>query len=134
MQNRAAWQKQLSKRVKVLTEAEVRDRAPSDPKLACPIDRKLFREAVKTPCCSTTYCEECIQSHLLERDFVCPNCERKVPGLDKLHKDLETRTAVATYIEKVIEDSKHAEDGADGPADQPMVVSQAWHCNPSSLT
>jgi protein MPE1 len=107
----------------VLTEAEVRERPPSDPKLACPIDRKLFREAVKTPCCSTTYCEECLQSHLLERDFACPACERKVPGLDKLQKDLDARKEVAAYIERAIEASKHGDDDADGPAEPHITVS-----------
>jgi protein MPE1 len=100
----------------------VRERTPSNPNLACPIDHKLFRDAVKTPCCATTYCEDCIQSHLLERDFVCPNCERKVPGLDKLQRDLEARKNVSAYIEKAIEDSKKGEDLIDGATDnQPSV-------------
>ncbi|KXN87414.1 hypothetical protein AN958_08845 [Leucoagaricus sp. SymC.cos] len=102
----AAWQKQVSSRVKGLTAAEVRDKAPTDPSLACPIDNKLFRDAVKTPCCGKHYCEECIQTHLLERDFTCPNCSKKIPSLDKLIVDKPMRTKVSDYIEKAIEDSK----------------------------
>ncbi|KAF5383655.1 hypothetical protein D9615_003664 [Tricholomella constricta] len=101
----ASWQKQVS-RVKALTAADVRERTPTDASLACPIDNKLFRDAVKTPCCGTLYCEECIQTHLLERDFICPNCAKKVASLDKLVVDKPTRTKVADYIEKAIEDSK----------------------------
>ncbi|KAL4072786.1 DWNN domain-containing protein [Scleroderma yunnanense] len=101
----ASWQKQVS-RMKGLTVADVRERAPTDPTLACPIDNRLFRDAVKTPCCETSYCEECIQTHLLERDFVCLNCGKKMASLDKLVVDKPMRTKVADYIDKVIEQSK----------------------------
>ncbi|KAJ7091409.1 DWNN domain-containing protein [Mycena belliarum] len=107
----ASWQKQVS-RPKGLTVAEVRDRMPNDPSLVCPIDSKLFRDAVKTPCCGTHYCEECIQTHLLERDFVCPNCAKKIASLDKLVMDKPMRTKVTDYIEVVIEESKK-EGGTD---------------------
>lgn len=107
----AAWQKQVSSRAKGLTSAEIREKAPTDPSLACPIDNKLFREAVKTPCCGKHYCEECIQTHLLERDFVCPNCSKKVPSLDKLIVDKPMRTKVSDYIDKAIEESKR--EGAE---------------------
>jgi protein MPE1 len=101
----------------VLTEIDVRERAPSDPTLACPIDNKLFRDAIKTPCCGTVYCEDCIQTHLLEHDFVCPNCGQKIPSLDKLAKDSEARQRVAAYIEKTIEASRNQpEDAPEGAA------------------
>ncbi|KAJ6518863.1 DWNN domain-containing protein [Mycena sanguinolenta] len=106
----ASWQKQVSSR-KGLTVAEVRERTTNDPSLVCPIDGKLFRDAVKTPCCETHYCEECIQTHLLERDFICPNCTKKIASLDKLVVDKPMRTKVADYIESVIEESK--KEGSD---------------------
>ncbi|KAJ6515105.1 DWNN domain-containing protein [Mycena vitilis] len=105
----ASWQKQVS-RPKGLTVAEVRERTSNDPALVCPIDNKLLRDAVKTPCCGTHYCEECIQTHLLERDFICPNCAKKIASLDKLVVDKPMRTKVTDYIESVIEESK--KDGA----------------------
>ncbi|KAF8967620.1 DWNN domain-containing protein [Flammula alnicola] len=110
----ASWQKQVA-RSKGLTAAEVREKAPTDSSLACPIDNKLFRDAVKTPCCNKAYCEECIQTYLLERDFTCPNCAKKIPSLDKLFIDKPTRTKVADYIEKAIEESKRegGEEGTD---------------------
>ncbi|KAG7093660.1 hypothetical protein E1B28_007321 [Marasmius oreades] len=100
-----SWQKRVS-RSKGLTAAEIRDRPPSDPTLTCPVDSKLFRDAVKTPCCGTLYCEDCIQTHLLERDFICLNCAKKIPSLDKLIVDKATRTKVNEYIESAVEDSK----------------------------
>ena len=103
--NRVSWQKQVS-RSKGLSVADVRERPPTDPTLACPIDNRLFRDAVKMPCCGAAYCEECIQTHLLERDFVCPNCGKKIPSLDKLVVDKPMRTKVADHIDKVIEQSK----------------------------
>lgn len=107
----ASWQKQVS-RPKGLTVAEVRERPSTDPSLVCPIDNKLFRDAVKTPCCGTAYCEECIQTHLLERDFICPNCAKKVASLDKLVMDKPMRIKVTDYIEKAIEESKKEEESA----------------------
>jgi len=103
--DRASWKKQVT-RSKALTAAEVREKPPSDVSLVCPIDNKLFRDAVKTPCCSKAYCEECIQTHLLERDFVCPNCEKKILSLDKLIPDKVIRAKVSDYIEKKIEESR----------------------------
>ncbi|KAJ4466124.1 DWNN domain-containing protein [Lentinula edodes] len=105
----ASWQKQVSRTNKVLTAAEVRDRnTPSDLTLVCPIDNKLFRDAVETPCCGTSYCEDCIQTHLLERDFICPNpnCGKKIASLDKLSPNHEKRRRVSEYIQKAIEDSR----------------------------
>ncbi|KAK0467056.1 DWNN domain-containing protein [Desarmillaria tabescens] len=101
----ASWQKQVS-RTKALTAADVRERVPTDASLVCSIDNKLFRDAVKTPCCGTLYCEECIQTHLLERDFICPNCAKKIASLDELAADKPMRTQVTDYIEKAIETSK----------------------------
>lgn len=122
---RASWQKQVS-RSKGLTAAEVREKVPSDASLACPIDNKLFRDAVKTPCCGKAYCEECIQTHLLERDFICPNCSKKIASLDKLLADKPMRTKVADYIEKAMEESKKDggadESGRDGNTQQVIVL------------
>jgi hypothetical protein len=108
---RASWQKQVS-RPKGLTAAEVRERPPTDLSLVCPIDNKLIRDAVKTPCCDKQYCEECIQTHLLERDFVCPNCGKKIGSLDKLVVDKPMRTKVNDYVDKAVEDSKKESDEA----------------------
>ncbi|TBU27286.1 DWNN domain-containing protein [Dichomitus squalens] len=108
----ASWQKQVT-RHKGLTEADIRERPPTDPSLQCPMDGKLFRDAVKTPCCGTLYCEECVQTHLLERDFLCPNCARKIPSLDKLIVDKPTRARVHDYVDSEIERSRQEAERAD---------------------
>jgi len=74
--------------------------------LVCPIDNRLFRDAVKTPCCEKAYCEECIQTHLLEHDFVCPNCQKKIASLDKLVINKPLRTRVGDYVDKAVEESR----------------------------
>ncbi|KZP25545.1 DWNN-domain-containing protein [Athelia psychrophila] len=119
----AAWQKQVT-RAKGLTAAEVRERTPTDPSLVCPIDSKLFRDAVKTPCCGTHYCEECIQTHLLERDFLCPNCGKKIASLDKVVMDKPTRTKVLEYIEKTVEESKKEAEEENGSANESAAVGE----------
>ncbi|EIW58798.1 DWNN-domain-containing protein, partial [Trametes versicolor FP-101664 SS1] len=111
----ASWQKQVS-RHKGLTEADIRERPPSDPSLACQIDGKLLRDAVKTPCCGTLFCEECVQTHLLERDFLCPNCARKIPSLDKLVVDKPTRARVHDFIDAEVERSRQEAERQDRAA------------------
>lgn len=122
----AAWQKQVT-RPKGLTEADIRERKPTDPSLICPIDNRLFRDAVKTPCCEKAYCEECIQTHLLENDFSCPNCQNKVTSLDKLIVNKPLRTRVGDYIDKAMDESrKEAEaSGSTGTPTQSTSTPEA---------
>jgi hypothetical protein len=107
---RVSWQKQTVKS-KALSEAEVRERPSKDPSIVCPIDNRILRDAVKTPCCGTAYCEDCIQTHLLDKDFICPLCGAKVASLDKLAIDRPMRRKVADYIAKEIEASQREEEG-----------------------
>ncbi|KAI9459043.1 DWNN-domain-containing protein [Russula earlei] len=106
----ASWQKQTIKS-KALSEAEIRERPSKDPSIVCAIDKRILRDAVKTPCCGTAYCEDCIQTHLLEKDFICPCCGSKVASLDKLAIDRLMRRRVADYIAKEMEASQKEEDG-----------------------
>jgi hypothetical protein len=107
---RASWQRQTVKS-KALSEAEVRERPSKDPSIVCPIDNRILRDAVKTPCCGTAYCEDCIQTHLLDKDFICPLCGTKVASLDKLAIDRPMRRKVADYIAKEVEASQREEEG-----------------------
>ncbi|OCF37220.1 protein MPE1 [Kwoniella heveanensis BCC8398] len=103
------WQKQAAAKPRALTGADVRDAQPLDASITCPICKKLVWEAVRTPCCSTAYCEECITTYLVEHDFECPNCESKVPSLDKLAPDAELREKVGKYVDGEVERSKEEE-------------------------
>ena len=64
--------------------------------LECSIDKRLFVEPTKTPCCQATYCLECITDALLENDLQCPACSTN----DILIDDLIPDTAKAADIRK----------------------------------
>ncbi|KAN0063169.1 Protein mpe1 [Thecaphora frezii] len=93
-------------RSKLLTQSDVYQSVPTDSSLACPLCSKLLRDAVQTPCCSTRYCEECIQTHLLEHDFTCAECDKRISDLEKLKTDDETRQKVREYVRQAIEKSE----------------------------
>jgi len=61
----------------------------------------------------------------LERDFVCPNCSKKIPSLDKLIADKPMRMQVTDYIDKAIEESKKegVEDQSGKAGDVFVLVS-----------
>jgi protein MPE1 len=114
---------------------------PEDPDLTCPIDSKLLRDAVKTPCCSTSFCEPCITKYLTEHDFVCPECESKVKSLEKLKPDEDRRQRVADYVQEMVHASKEAdaevvakdENAGDSPKDVPAVeVTEAEKTEPAA--
>jgi len=96
---------------KALSEAEVRERPSKDLSIVCPIDNRIFLDAVKVPCCETAYCDGCVQTHLLESDFICPHCGSSVGPLDKLAVDKPMRGKVADYIMKEIEASQREGHG-----------------------
>jgi protein MPE1 len=66
----------------------------------CQICGKLVKDATRTPCCKKLYCDQCIQSALLESDFVCPGCGANEVLLQDLKPDEEVRGQIAEYIKK----------------------------------
>ena len=65
--------------------------------LECSIDKRLFVEPTKTPCCHSTYCHECIVNALLENDLRCPNCSAENILIDNLELDNETIAKIQSY-------------------------------------
>ena len=57
--------------------------------LECSIDKRLFLEPVKAPCCGKTYCNECITTQLIESDLICPGCSTESVLIDNLVPDDE---------------------------------------------
>jgi protein MPE1 len=49
---------------------------------------------------------------LLESDFICPKCSKKIHSLDDLVVDKPMRTRVGDYIDKVIKEHNEAEAAA----------------------
>ncbi|CBQ67722.1 conserved hypothetical protein [Sporisorium reilianum SRZ2] len=126
-----SWRKNRV-RTKPLTQSDVYQSAPTDTSLACPLCSKLLRDAVVTPCCKTKYCEECIQTHLLEHEFTCAECDKRIADLEQLQPDQETRKKVKEYVKETIEQSEKeiqeesskaqqadSNDKADGKAGSP---------------
>ncbi|GAA5895226.1 cleavage polyadenylation factor subunit MPE1 [Sporobolomyces salmoneus] len=91
-----------------LSASDVQNLAPTDPDLTCPICSKLLREAVLTPCCSTSFCDECVSNALLDNDMLCPECETRVKNLEKLKPDEGRRERAKKYVEEMVEASKEA--------------------------
>ena len=60
-----------------------------DKGLECPIDKRLFVNPVKTPCCQKTFCHDCITNALLENDLRCPECSTEGVSFDNLTPDSE---------------------------------------------
>ncbi|EPS37844.1 hypothetical protein H072_8396 [Dactylellina haptotyla CBS 200.50] len=99
--DKASWElfQQKTKAAGLTGAAAAEARVLEEKGLACPIDNKLFKDAVKTPCCGKTYCDDCIQNALVESDLVCPNCDTKDVLLDRLITDTETREKVKEYLD-----------------------------------
>ena len=83
--------------------------------LECPIDKRLFVDPVKTPCCGKTYCNECIENALVNSDLVCPNCQTEGVLLDDLNTDEEMLKSIKAYeIEKAA--ARKAKDKSKSPS------------------
>lgn len=71
-----------------------------DKGLECSIDKRLFVEPTKTPCCQKTYCLECITDALLENDLRCPACSTDNILIDDLKPDNGKAAEVRKYEEE----------------------------------
>ncbi|OTB09007.1 hypothetical protein M426DRAFT_50994 [Hypoxylon sp. CI-4A] len=65
--------------------------------LLCSIDKRMFIEPMKTPCCEKTYCNDCITNALIESDFICPGCQTDGVLIDDLQPDDEMSTKIQNY-------------------------------------
>ena len=65
--------------------------------LECPIDKRLFVEPVKTPCCGKTYCHDCVENALAESDLICPNCAKEGVLIDDLATDEDMVEKIRNY-------------------------------------
>ena len=70
--------------------------------LECPIDKRMFVEPTKTPCCKTTFCKECITNALLENDLRCPECSTDDILIDSLIVDDEVVAKIKDYEEEKV--------------------------------
>ena len=80
------------------TAAALGDKELQDRGLECPIDKRIFIDPMKTPCCEKTYCNDCITNALIESDFTCPGCQTDGVLIDDLKPDDETSTKIKEYL------------------------------------
>ncbi|BGP37349.1 Protein mpe1 [Rhodotorula kratochvilovae] len=91
-----------------LSAHDIQNLAPTDPDLTCPVCSKLLRDATLTPCCNTSFCDECVTNALLDNDMLCPECETRVKSLEKLKPDEDRRERCKKYVDDTLEASKEA--------------------------
>ena len=135
-----AWKKHLEQ-VKASEAAQkhqqVGNKELQDRGLECPIDKRLFVDPMKTPCCGKTYCHNCIENALLESDLTCPGCEMENVSLERLEPDEDMKKKIKDYeAEKVsgTQRSRSPTVAADSPEAKasPALVSREG--TPSSTT
>jgi protein MPE1 len=78
--------------------AALGDKELQDRGLECPIDKRIFIDPMKTPCCEKTYCNDCITNALIESDFTCPGCQTDGVLIDDLKPDTETSAKITEYL------------------------------------
>lgn len=91
-------------------DQELRDRG-----LECPIDKRMFVDPMKTPCCGKTYCRDCIENALLGNDFVCPGCSSDNVLVDNLVADEEMVTKMKSYEEEKAQAKKEEKEKSATP-------------------
>ncbi|MCJ1477908.1 hypothetical protein MMC13_006582 [Lambiella insularis] len=83
-------------------KASLGDKELQDKGLECSLDKHLFIDPTKTPCCQTTYCHECITNALLDDDLQCPSCGREGILIDDLVSDTEMIAKIRSYEEQKV--------------------------------
>jgi protein MPE1 len=92
--------------------------------LVCPVDKRMFVDPVKTPCCGKTYCHDCIENALADGDLVCPNCGKDGVLIDDLVSDEDMVGKIRAY------EAEKAKEKSD--KDQQAKAETEAAANPSS--
>lgn len=87
--------------------------------LECPIDKRMFLEPTKTPCCQRTYCNDCISNALIESDFVCPGCSAEGVLLDNLTPNEKAVADIKVFEADKAESKKEKEKQAASQESRP---------------
>ncbi|ORY04079.1 DWNN-domain-containing protein [Basidiobolus meristosporus CBS 931.73] len=89
-----AWEKIMATARSSITY----DQIPVKPELSCSICSGLLKDAVIIPCCSKTFCDECIRNELMENQFTCPSCFAANQTPDHLVPNNGLRSEVESYV------------------------------------
>jgi protein MPE1 len=99
--DKASWEQfQAKAKSSATTNAPVEDKEIQEQGLECSIDKKMFIEPMKTPCCQKTFCNDCITNALIESDFVCPACQSEGVLIDDLQPDEDTSKKIQEYLKE----------------------------------
>lgn len=101
--DKAAWdQYQVKAKVSAAAQkaAAQGSKELQDRGLECSIDKHLFVDPTKTPCCQKTFCHDCITNSLLENDLRCPECSTDNIPIDDLKPDEEMVAKIRSYEEE----------------------------------
>ena len=110
--DKAAWA-QFQAKAKVAAVAqeaaahgskELQDRG-----VKCSIDKRLFVDPTKTPCCQSTFCRDCITNALLENDLRCPECSIENVPIDDLVPDEKMMAKIRSFEEEKAADQVRKE-------------------------
>lgn len=93
--------------------------------LQCPIDKRLFVDPMKTPCCGKTYCNECITNALIESDLVCPGCDTEDVIIETLVSDEEMKEKIKAYEAEKAEERKASSGSQASSPRSPQVKTEA---------
>lgn len=132
--DKASWDKFQEKtkssaaaqKAAALGDKELQDRG-----LECSIDKRIFIDPMKTPCCEKTYCNECITNALIESDFTCPGCQTEGVLIDDLKPDDETSVKITAYLDeknaaaKKEKEQSLAKERSKSPSVKPETVPAA---------
>jgi protein MPE1 len=112
----ATWEKAEAKLKASAAQKQEADEAGSkelqELGLECPIDKKLFENPVKTPCCGKTYCHDCIENALVDNDLTCPNCSTDAVLIDELVTDEDMVASIRKYEDDKVAEKKAREQAA----------------------
>ncbi|KAF2267477.1 DWNN-domain-containing protein [Lojkania enalia] len=110
-----AWEKFQEKTNVTKAQAANADAANKEMRergLECPIDKRMFVDPVKTPCCGKTYCHDCIENALADGDLVCPNCSKDGVLIDDLIADDEMGGKIRAFEAEKAKDKVEKEQQA----------------------
>ncbi|QSL65067.1 hypothetical protein MERGE_002372 [Pneumocystis wakefieldiae] len=127
----ASWENYKS-RTKIFTASNIYSFKPDDPTLECTLCHKLMKNPSTIPCCQEEYCEECIQTTLLETDFVCPKCETKDILLDSIQINNSKREKIEEYINNKMRDENISVNKKSSLTTSNIDASQASQLNMKS--
>ncbi|KAK3296952.1 DWNN domain-containing protein [Chaetomium fimeti] len=122
--DKAAWE-QFQAKAKANPAAQKaaaeEDKIVRERGLECPVDKKMFIEPMKTPCCEKTYCNDCITNALIESDFVCPACKAEGVLIDDLKTDEEAVEKIKVFLAEK-DGKKERSNSPPAEANSPATV------------